>query len=217
MDRVHSQAERSITDVQYAAVAIQAVDADQRHIGVVHREGGQVNLLHLAWHHDLRNHPPGLSYCWVEPNVPPPRMRQVAAICRKVWRANDQALPYAFSEPSDCFDTHSGAFLLGPSRHGLTCASFVLAIFETAGLPLVRYDTWPSERPGDREWQEWVISQLANSKPPAEPEHMMAITSEIGSVRFRPEDVAAAATISPLPADFKTSSMRSLALLKRLP
>jgi len=218
MDRVFSQQQRPISDVSHAAIAIRSVNLSQRHIGVLHREDGvdEVHLLHLAWHHDLKNSLPGPVYFWVDLDVPSRRLRQVAAICRKVWRSNQGTLPYALSPPNDCFDHQTGEFLLGPTRRGLTCASFVLAIFEEAGLRLAHYATWPTNRSGDREWQEWVIEQLENGASPATAEHIEAVKGEVGAVRYRPEDVAGAATVSPLPADFATSEKRAAGILDRL-
>src|SRR6185503_13834023 len=82
-----------------------------------------------------RNEAPDPDFLWVNPAAHPKRLVQVAALCRKIWRANQSgSIPYAFSPPNDCFDTNTGAFLFGPTRHGLTCASFVLAVFHHAGL-----------------------------------------------------------------------------------
>ncbi len=216
MDRVHTQEQLAITNVGYSAIAIKSVDSDQCHIGILHREGDQVLLLDLAWHCDLRNNPPSSSYLWIKPDVPELRMRQVAARCRQVWRSNEGTLPYALSPPSDCFDVQTGAFLLGPTRHGLTCSSFVLAIFETAGLSLVDYETWPTERPGDQEWQERVVGALENSGTCVSAEHLETVKNEIGAVRYRPEDVAGAATASPLPADFSVAVERARKILELL-
>jgi hypothetical protein len=217
MDRVYSQQERPVSEMQWAAVAIQAVNPNQRHIEILHRDASSgVMLLDLAWHHVLRNKPPSSQYVWIAPDVPAPRLRQLAARCRQIFRANPDAIPYGFSPPNDCFDEQTGEYLLGPTRHGLTCASFVLAVFELAGLKLIRYDTWPTDRPGDREWQEFIIAELESSNPPASPEHVAAIRNEIGNVRFRPEDVAAAATVSPLPAEFKICAERADQILERL-
>ncbi len=220
MKRVYSQEESSLSNICHAAIAIQSVDSNQRHIGVLHREDGsdEVSLLHLAWHHDLRNHPPKTAYLWVDPKIPSRRMRQVAAFCRKVWRSNDndRAIPYALSPPNDCFDRLTGKFLLGPTRLGLTCASFVLAIFESVGLPLAKYETWPKARDGDQEWQECIIDHLEKSQPPATTEHVEAVKGEVGAIRYRPEDVAGAAITSPLPADFASAEELAALIVARL-
>jgi len=167
--RAFSQQDRPIEDIEFAAIAISAVSPTQRHIGLLHRDSSSVLLLHLAWHHDLRNHSPGPNYIWISPRVPSRRLRHVAAKCRQVWRANPDGIPYAFSPPNDCFDANTGAYLLGPTGHGLTCASFVLAVFESVGLRLVDQETWPANRAGDEEWKQWVLLQLTQGNPPATP------------------------------------------------
>lgn len=66
MERVYNVDEKPFDDVRHAAIAIRAIDREQRHVGVLHREGDSnaVLLLHLGWHHDLRNAHPKGSYLW---------------------------------------------------------------------------------------------------------------------------------------------------------
>ncbi len=212
---VFDSAQAPFAENQHIAVAIGFVDANQRHVGLLHHdsESNGVRLLHLAWHHRLANDSPTHDYLRVDPVIHPRRQLQVAAICRKVLRANPTGIPYAFSAPNDCFDEATGQFLLGPARHGLTCASFVLAVFHVAGLPLVDYGTWPLNRTGDREWQEQIVAALRGR---ATPEHVEAVRGEIGSVRFRPEEVAGAATVSPVPVGFEIAADRGRMILERL-
>src|SRR2546427_287503 len=107
MDRVYSADEKPFEDGQHAAIAIGVVDVDQRHIGMLHHESDSnaVLMLHLEWHHRLKNELPDRGFLWVNPAIHRRRLVQVAAVCRKVWKANrDGGIPYAFSQPSDCFD-----------------------------------------------------------------------------------------------------------------
>ena len=218
IEHVFAQNERPLSSIAHAGIAVCTVKPEQQHIGVLHREDAsdEAMLLHLAWHHDLRNNRLGPHYLWIEIPVPSPRLRQVAAICRKVWRSNQNVVPYAFSSPNDCFEQSTGRFLLGPTRHGLTCATFVLAVFETAGLSLIQYETWPDYRTGDQQWQESILDLLRERQPPASAEHIAAISSEIGAVRYRPEEVASAATVSELPAAFQAVQPLSERLLDKL-
>jgi hypothetical protein len=216
MERVHCVDEKPFEDVQHVAVAIRGLAGAQRHLGMLHRDGDSdsVLMLHLAWHHDLKNEPPKPSYLWVDPAVHPRRLTQVAAICRHIWRANQKGgIPYGFSPPNDCFDAETGRYLLGPTQHGLTCATFVLAVFHIAGLQLVQYDTWPVSRDGDAEWQQRIVTLLQQHGAPAK--HIEAVSSELGSIRYRPEEVAGAATMSALPADFHTAAERGQRILDR--
>lgn len=218
MDRVHSQWDRPVSEIQFAAIAIKSVNPSQRHIGILHRRGDSsaTHMLHLAWHQDIRNNVPGNDYLWIDPVVPARRLRQVAARCRQLWRANRRGIPYAFSPPNGCFDERTGEYLFGPTRHGLTCASFVLAVFQMAGLRLVDEDSWPTSRAGDREWQESILDALENSSPPASQEHLEAVRSELGSVRIRPEEVAGSGTVNPLPASFQAVESRAEQILEQL-
>ena len=214
MDGVFTTQERSFDEIRHVGIAIAAINAEQRHIGLLHRdpESNDVMMLHLAFHHDLRNEPAKTKYLWIDPPILAERLIHVAAWCRLVWSANQDDFPYSFSQPEECFDSENGKFLIGPTRLGLTCATFVLALFDVAGLKLVNYATWPTGRPGDREWQEFVVAQL----PPTEVAHIEDMRSEVGSARFRPEEVAGAATVSPLPVDFVTAVERGERILERL-
>ena len=140
-----------------------------------------------------------------DPAIPSARTRQVAALCRKVWRSNQKAIPYAFSPPSDCFDRETGVFLLGPTRLGLTCSSFVLAVFHAAGLPLVNYGTWPPPGEADIAWQRHVVEKLREHRAPEE--HVRAVETEVGSVRYRPEQVGGAAACDSVPASFEGADL----------
>jgi hypothetical protein len=217
MERLYTQENRPLSDIAHAAIAVRSVDSKQRHIGVLHREDGssEVMLLHLAWHHDLRDQLPGPNYLWIDTPISGQRLRQVAAICRKVWRSNQRAVPYAFSAPNDCFDHVTGRFLLGPTRYGLTCVSFVLAVFEAAGLRLIQYEAWRA-RVEDREWQEMIVQHLETGNPPASADHIAAVRTEIGSARYRPEEVAGAATMSQIPVDFQTACQLGEQVLRQL-
>jgi hypothetical protein len=220
MNRVHSTTTKPLAEVGRIAVAIGVpITPEQRHIGILHREqeAGPLLMLHLRWHYLLSNDDPDQSFLWVDPAVHPKRLVQVAAICRQVWRANQRnGIPYGFSEPTDCFDAETCRFLLGPTRLGLTCASFVLAVFHRAGLPLVEYSSWPLNRPGDREWQESIINTLESQG--ANATHIHALRGEVGrgAVRYRPEEVAGAACEANLPIKFPLACKRAHHILRKL-
>ena len=103
--------------------------------------------------------------------------------------------------------------LLGPSQFGLTCASFVLAVFPAAGLALADYATWPSDRPGDRQWQEKIIQSLEGR---ADQTHLEHPHNEIGAVRYRPEEVAAATALAPPAVQFERAEHLGMQILDRM-
>ncbi len=217
MERVFSFAERRFENRDFAAVAIGTTGAGQRHLGILYRfENGQPSFLHLAWHCRLRNDSTLPSYLalWVASPAPQERLRQLAAVCRRIWRKHAAGgIPYAFSHPEGLFDGTTGELLFGPSRLGLTCASFVLAVFHAAGLPLADYDRWPAGRAGDEEWQAAIVAALRRS---ADPEHVKHVQGEIGAVRYRPEEVAAASACAPPPAEFSLAERLGSIIVARL-
>ena len=199
MDRVHRQADKAITNLRHIAVVIGEPTPNQRHTGIVYQVDERVPYLfvHLAWHKDFRLQSQlGPDYCWVDPNVPVARLKQVAAICEDIAHANlHEQMPYSFGSPISAFDEQTKKFLIGPTNTGLTCASFVLAVFERAQLRLTHYLGWASPDAEDIQWQQSVVDNLRNT-PGVSPEHMQVVEQEIGtSVRYRPEQVAGAASI----------------------
>ena len=78
---------------------------------------------------------------------------------------------------------------------------------------LLDYASWEVARPGDSEWQRTVVEQLRER---ASAEHIELMTNEIGCVRYRPEEVAAAATVAPPPASFSVCSEQGKRILDRL-
>ena len=201
MDGVFRQQDRAVDQIRYIAVAIAEVDHDQRHTGVFYRvdESDPVEFLHLAWHCDLRRHTPSKKYLWVLPAISQRRLLQVAAKCDDIASANlTDGIPYSFGSPLNCFDSQTREFLLGPTTTGLTCASFVLALFEDSGLPLVDCKKWPPPNEEDRKWQKEEIYDALVKTERRRPgsvskAHLDHVKNEIGSAaRFRPEQVAAA-------------------------
>jgi hypothetical protein len=215
-ERIYTPTERPFETVRHVGVAVKTIAEGQSHIGLVHKDqsSNQIMLLDLAWHHRLRNDAPDASYVWIDPALPAPRARQIAALCRKIWRSNPEGIPYAFSGPSDCFSAETGAFLLGPTRRGLTCASFVLAVFHAAGFPLAQYETWPPASELDRAWQRHVLEMLRESG--ASLEHIQAVEGNVGAVRYRPEEVGGAAASDSLPAEYKDAARLGQRILEKL-
>lgn len=201
MERVHLNAEKPFSEMRFVAVALKAIDAAQLHVGLLHRGDNQQEprLLHLAWHLDLRNEAVRGKYVWVDPAVHERRAKQVAAFCRLVWRQNGRSIPYGFSPPSDCFDPGTARFLFGNTTLGLTCATFVIAVFHAVGLRLLDLDSWP-QRADDESWQRRILDVLRQHG--ASPDHVRSVEAELGAERFRPEEVGGASAHRPWPVEF---------------
>ncbi|MCR4318522.1 MAG: hypothetical protein NUW37_19440 [Planctomycetes bacterium] len=203
-------------NVKILAIAISEPIPGQRHVGILHRypDEGELKMLHLQGHHKLSEEIPTPDSKALISSIDEERLVQIAAKCRRIWRANENGkIPYGFSLPTGCFDRVTLKFLIGESKLGLTCASFVLAVFESAGFPLVDYNSWPTNREDDQNWRGAILYILSRDKNVPR-SHIDAISSDVGKlVRFRPEEVAGAFTSASHPAPFEVAEPRSREVL----
>jgi len=195
------------------------------HVGLIHREREQVRFLHLAWHFWLQEDELQ-SYAWVVTPLLAEHAMLVAARCRSIARKHSAGIPYAPKFLASRFDDE-GELVLGKGEHGFTCATFILAVFEHAGLPLVSKESWPS-RTDDQSFVQTIVKQLNSSlahlrqkrviyeqvldlakaellrqRETELARHIENVDSEVIDARFRPEEVAAASSIDPCPASFE--------------
>jgi hypothetical protein len=232
MDRVHRRSDGTIEKVEHIGIVIGEPRDNQRHTGILYRvsDSDPLEYVHLAGHCRFcweRASDPNCSLqqgdCWVEPAIHKSRLVQVAAICDSIANENtSDAIRTGFSSPVDVFDKKTKKFLLGPTQGGLTCASFVLAVFEHAQLPLVEYSGWPPPDEEDSRWQQSVLDGLRRlrSKYPqlVSQEHIDCVENDVGnSVRYRPEQVAAAVALRELrPVKYRYASVLGVQVVKML-
>lgn len=191
----------------------------QRHVGVAYRgaANGPLRYLHLAGHRDLRDDAdPGARYRAV-------RLTSVAAIahnavvaqCKRAAQADldPQHISYGLGFPRATIrvDPSTNTMLVA-NASGLTCATFVCALFGLASVPLVDITTW-QDRQGDADWKAGVISYFSRS---ADTPRRQALESERDLVRVRPEDVAGAAAAAKAPASFDEATAKGDAILDDL-
>jgi hypothetical protein len=204
MDRVFSPSSKSIDNVATIALAILS---QGDHIGILYYKDDEstVSLLHLGWHLQLRNDPPtgtNIPDLWIDPAINPNRALHLEACFRLIWDKNKiNSIPYAFSRPTGVFHT-DGSIVNDPSFLGLTCATFVLAVFDYAKLPLLQDETWVA-RDDDEKWQNDMVEIMATRNVPEE--HLACIRDSIPAIRFRPLEVAGAAAAVTYPVPFDTA------------
>ncbi|MCA9685235.1 MAG: hypothetical protein KC457_23840, partial [Myxococcales bacterium] len=117
--------------------------------------------------------------------------------------------PYALRFEGTSFAAN-GTLLLAPTARGLTCATFILAVFKAIGLDMVNEQSWPVRDDEDRRFLEAIRSQ-------ATPEHVAILEREIedGVRRIRPDEVAGAAMIE-WPAEFGPTRAQADIVVERL-
>lgn len=185
-----------------AAVVLARMDTGNLHIGILFKGvGGTVSAIHLGWEDSLRLDWPYMRL-WASPQLEPERLRSIGGICRLVWTEFEttRKFPYGVHFASQFF-TPDGKLQLAPtSEIGLTCASFVLAIFRTAGIELVDIAQWPVRLLEDEAFFKMV-------SPFAKPMHLASLRAEIdaGCIRVHPQEVMAACNFDP-PCSFENAS-----------
>jgi hypothetical protein len=192
-----------------AAAVICRTSRGNLHAGVLHRDDkGQAAILHLAWKDTLsviwaekRQDPaaPPLEWerLWAAPSsVEPERLRSVGGRCRLILKQfkSTKKMPYAFNVGRTKFSV-GGQLKLGPGAKGITCAGFVLAVFESVGITLLDETTWPIRKEADRAHLEF-LKPLAMARP----DHFKLLQEEVeaGCRRVWPEELLASCAFPPV-------------------
>lgn len=196
---------------QFPTVAVLVHHPQPDHCGVLFSVSqDEVRMLHLAWHKDLRNDPvadkPMQKYAWVSPNLSRERALALVAWCRRIWKRHEKrGLAYGLRFDATIFH-QTGEVRWGTDEVGLTCATFVLAVFRAARIELLRLGDWPEPDEHDRARQRALVQSLRND-PQVPRDHCDALDREVGMVsRYRPVQVAGACSVSSWPCSFSEAT-----------
>lgn len=197
----------SSAHIPLVAVAICRTTYGNLHTGVVYRRAdGAYRLFHQAWHHQTVDEPlqqgsAGLGgpFLSVVPNIPEDRALAIAEFWEFVASIG-QPIGYALRDDESArFDPATGVLTL-PNGIGLSCSTFVLVMFRSASWPYLDTTGWPAGRPGDADFQAYLVGVLERTCP--DRNHIDAVRSEIGCARIRPEEIAGVALYDILPVGF---------------
>lgn len=213
-EQARSALSGDLPTVDKIGVAVCSCGHRQRHVGLVYLDNSnELRLLGLSLDR-LANDPWDPSkYLVFVPDLVPNEMDYVRGRAKVMWEANGKYVPYGFSDPRECFDEYSAKFLFG-SKIGLTCATFVLAVFEFCSVRLIDYESW-QQRDDDIEWQTYIID-FKERRWAKEPDITIQRRAEIGNLRYRPEEVAAAADMFPPSVTFELAKDRGEAIVADL-
>lgn len=194
---------------QNGGLAVATVRAhEDAHSGIFYfDQDDEPKVLHLAFHHRLECTADWTSWMgaiWAEPPIPKERVDAIGALCDLIARMHtNKGLAYALRFVNSSFDTRTGALNLGPGCSGLTCSTFVMAVFKSGAVQLLQEEQWQL-REGDKGRQQSLVDMLARFG--ASTEHVDRVKGEIGCVRFRPTDVGGAAGGVALPVGFEEAT-----------
>lgn len=192
--------------LSYLGIKVRLKDFSIFHIGILFSDISQpVKCLHLAWHHRLQCDDPFENGYWFRSKLSDRNRKQMAARCFLLsYNSDTMRIAYNIRYPTQSTYFDEFGDYLGPVEgEGLTCATFVLAVFRDYGFPLVKEDEWPV-REDDILFHNEIISTLRRTR--ASEAHIRAVEKDVGCARFRPGEVAGAALSHTPPADFKEAS-----------
>lgn len=158
-------------------------------------------MIHLEGHRKLADDKPEdvPAFIWVEPPILPNHATLVAAFCRLI-AMNKPKIAYGFRyHEASLFRMFDATFTAAPGTIGLTCATFVHAVFKSSGVQLLKTWQWPSDDPDAIAWQADMVNKYRAFGHP----HADNLENEIGSPRFTPFQMAASCLFSRRPVSYK--------------
>ncbi|MGE0323696.1 MAG: hypothetical protein AB7K71_04380 [Polyangiaceae bacterium] len=198
-----------------AAAVICRTDEGNLHTGILHKSdvSPEVQVLHLGWQNYVSD---AWEWCrlWAAPDEEPEVLRAVSGVCRLVWSTFQQTrkFPYGLGLDGVRFDG-SGALILEGSAKGLTCATFVLAVFARVGIDLVDVATWPRRIDEDLAWLDSLEVFLGPRQRPVL--DRLREETKAGQIRIRPHEVVGACALDS-PAPFEHAAAAGAVVLGRL-
>jgi hypothetical protein len=133
------------------------------------------------------------KFAWTIPPLDLLILEQLADLCETV-KASKQRVPYGFKYTPTTFSTGTGTLRIGGDSIGLTCATFVMAMFLSVNVDLIDHQRWGA-RADDARWQEdvWIFA-YQNGSCFGIPQHELDTNlAHLPCLRYRPEEVVAAA------------------------
>src|SRR5262249_36648337 len=144
---------------------------DGSHTGILFRANGILFIQDLLWHERFRSsrcrEVPHFVILRLEPEVE----HDVRTMCQLIHdRKNSRdpskeyQIPYAFRYSNKNHINRATGELQLVDGLGMSCSTFVLAVFQSVDVTLVNIDTWET-RPGDVERHQALIAKMKEEIP----------------------------------------------------
>ena len=95
----------------------------------------------------------------------------------------------------------------------LTCATFVMAVFDTYHIPLLRTPEWPAASLQDQGWQGLQVQWVQLNRGPFVAE---GVKQHIGAPRYKPEHVTAGAVSAGRPLGLARANKLGARIVREL-
>lgn len=204
--RVHNPSRNPSIGLVALTVAPSPVGA---HVGIAYKndDSGELRHLHMAWHYQLTDESlTDKAIGWVEPSLSNLELSNLRASARVIAKKLTNA-PYALKKANAAYGRNgneNGVLVLNDSI-GLTCATFVLIVFEHAMVDLLELPTWDTCRSEVRETedvaaQKLIVELLSRSR--SSRAHSELVREDIGCTRVRAEEIVVASGMVGRPVIF---------------
>lgn len=191
------------------------------HAAIVYRSSnGKPYFLHICSSGQVLNEESSNTlkkFAWSVPKLPSMVLKDIAAFCESMGNRPPK-LAYRFKHTIDTVLVSKGdTFTLKGRSSGFTCATFVLAFFQTFNKPLLDLETW-EHRGEDDDWIKQLVEMFENDKRAygLTPKDIEELKSELPCVRFRPQEVVASCRASSHPTPFEEAETAGESLEKWL-
>lgn len=197
---VNTPQKSPFSDVNQVGVAICTHDVHARnnHIGIIYKFGDNDPLmLHFTALIVDGNAPCSDDCLWLDlaGEFTDVERSIICAHAKKVADANPKKrLAWGYDAPGGHIDGETGEIIPALGSFGLTCATFVLEVFESCGYKLVDQTSWPKSLKDDIKWQEDMITKLLY-RPDIDSEAISRQKKNVSKSRFLPEQIAAATQV----------------------
>ena len=175
----------------------------------------------MAWHYLLK-HETSINqdfeeYIWIQSRIPNIRQNAIGAMCRRIIKRNKSDIPYGLLYKGNSSFTQEGIFTIAEEENGLTCATFVLAVFSACGINLIDLSSWPN-RKEDKIWHGHIINSLKRSSQSFNitDDHIKNVENEVGCARYKPEEVGVSSIFENLPVSFLEIESKAVELRELL-
>ena len=120
----------------------------------------------------------------------------MSILCNVIKDKGQTDIPYGFSYNGMAQYDNNGSLHIDSTLGGLTCATYVLALFNTFGIKLIDIDNWP-HRSEDKNWQQQIYDTLVRfaNYIRITKSHLQHLYHKIGCRRFKPEEVAVSSAL----------------------
>jgi len=194
---INNPSRLAFSEVEIVGIAIQPISATppQNHLAILYiDESNNPKLLHINITGKLINNSPSNDFYWLDLGDTFDELNKniLAAHVMKVILANaESTFHYGFDTETKIIDPETGEFKKSMGGIGLTCATFVLEVFESCGMPLIKWKSWKKNQNSAIIWQRHMFEQYIRI-PEIPKEVIERQQKNVGNRRYMPEEVAAA-------------------------